>query len=173
MDPSCDCGLPAVRRQCKNGKPQNVGRFFWGCTKSRDYGGCSFFLWEADDVPPISVAPPPTGAVARASSSSSATPLAPTSIRRMANNEPIRRVGLPQKRQMMPTAERDAYVADVALVGRVHSLEKDRQRDRAQLDNMLREVTRVCSRVTNLENCVYSGSDAQPHEAPEEGEIVE
>lgn len=54
----------------------------------------------------------------------------------MANNEPLRRVGLPPKREMV--ASRDTYVGEVALLGRVEVLQRDRERDREEL-NALRE----------------------------------
>jgi hypothetical protein len=77
----------------------------------------------------------------------------------MANNEPIRRVGLPAKREAQ-LVTRDDYVGEVALAGRVDSLARDRERDRVQLDNLMREVKRVYARVDKLETWAGVG-DAQ------------
>jgi len=46
----CKCGVQVVKKTCqKNG--QNFGRTFLACEKGkREYGGCSFFLWEASDT---------------------------------------------------------------------------------------------------------------------------
>lgn len=121
----------------------------------------------------------PTGAVAppSAPSSSSAAykPVAVPTIRRMANNEPVRRVGLPPKREMQ-TVDRDTYVGEIALSGRVDSLSRDRERDRVQLDNLMREVKLMHGRVDKMEKRLLDCCDTQPAwspAGPEEGEIVD
>lgn len=59
----------------------------------------------------------------------------------MSNNEPLRRVGLPPKREMVTS--RDTYVGEVALVGRVDVLQRDRERDREELTALGRRVMRL------------------------------
>ena len=52
----CDCGNEAALKQCKNGKPENVGKWFWCCEQGKDKG-CKFFKWTQfannDDEPVV------------------------------------------------------------------------------------------------------------------------
>jgi hypothetical protein len=40
--PRCDCDALADLKECKNGKPENVGKEFWTCR----FRKCKFFQWK-------------------------------------------------------------------------------------------------------------------------------
>ncbi|CAG8454125.1 7565_t:CDS:2 [Ambispora gerdemannii] len=56
--PLCKCNIEAVARQVgKRGKPENRGRYFWGCVKYGtvdDDNKCNFFKWFDGDSPNFS-----------------------------------------------------------------------------------------------------------------------
>lgn len=43
--PTCKCGLDSVLHECRNGKPENIGKKFWSCATKKTDGGCDFFKW--------------------------------------------------------------------------------------------------------------------------------
>lgn len=53
----CECGQDAVLRQVKNGKPENIGRHFWSCSKPKDQG-CGYFKWAKFAEEPDEQMPP-------------------------------------------------------------------------------------------------------------------